>query len=177
MEHRGFEFAPVGLGGGPSARKTPQRGFFSKAGRSPGEALKPHWGFIHFCARSNQGIGDSNSRLRAWSGSGSQATLWPDSLPDPFESPEMRQQKTTTRMGCFLVEHRGFEPLTSTLRTLRATNCANAPRMNAISIIHIREKKARIFSEKFLFSSRSTGCPSGARRGRRPPPWRRGRPG
>lgn len=27
----------------------------------------------------------------------------------------------------FLVEHRGFEPLTSTLRTLRATNCANAP--------------------------------------------------
>jgi hypothetical protein len=28
---------------------------------------------------------------------------------------------------CFLVEHRGFEPLTSTLRTLRATNCANAP--------------------------------------------------
>ena len=26
-----------------------------------------------------------------------------------------------------LVEHRGFEPLTSTLRTLRATNCANAP--------------------------------------------------
>ena len=28
-----------------------------------------------------------------------------------------------------LVEHRGFEPLTSTMRTLRATNCANAPRM------------------------------------------------
>ena len=27
----------------------------------------------------------------------------------------------------FLVEHRGVEPLTSTLRTLRATNCANAP--------------------------------------------------
>ena len=26
-----------------------------------------------------------------------------------------------------LVEHRGVEPLTSTLRTLRATNCANAP--------------------------------------------------
>ena len=25
------------------------------------------------------------------------------------------------------MEHRGFEPLTSTLRTLRATNCANAP--------------------------------------------------
>ncbi len=27
-----------------------------------------------------------------------------------------------------LVEHRGFEPLTSSLRTKRATNCANAPR-------------------------------------------------
>ena len=27
----------------------------------------------------------------------------------------------------FMVEHRGFEPLTSTMRTLRATNCANAP--------------------------------------------------
>ena len=26
-----------------------------------------------------------------------------------------------------LVERRGFEPLTSTMRTLRATNCANAP--------------------------------------------------
>ena len=25
------------------------------------------------------------------------------------------------------MEHRGFEPLTSTMRTLRATNCANAP--------------------------------------------------
>ena len=27
----------------------------------------------------------------------------------------------------FLVEHRGFEPLTSTLPVLRAPNCANAP--------------------------------------------------
>ena len=27
----------------------------------------------------------------------------------------------------FMVERRGFEPLTSTMRTLRATNCANAP--------------------------------------------------
>ena len=27
----------------------------------------------------------------------------------------------------YLVERRGFEPLTSTMRTLRATNCANAP--------------------------------------------------
>ena len=37
--------------------------------------------------------------------------------------------------GVFLlVEHRGFEPLTSTLPVLRAPNCANAP-MNA-SIIY-----------------------------------------
>ena len=27
----------------------------------------------------------------------------------------------------FLVEHRGVEPLTSTMRMSRATNCANAP--------------------------------------------------
>ena len=36
-----------------------------------------------------------------------------------------------------MVEHRGFEPLTSTLRTLRATNCANAP-YNADSLSTIR---------------------------------------
>ena len=32
----------------------------------------------------------------------------------------------------FVVEHRGFEPLTSTMRTLRATNCANAPCMRLV---------------------------------------------
>ena len=32
------------------------------------------------------------------------------------------------------MEHRGFEPLTSTMRTLRATNCANAPKFNLISV-------------------------------------------
>ena len=37
--------------------------------------------------------------------------------------------KTLCFQGFWLVEHRGFEPLTSTMRTLRATNCANAPRM------------------------------------------------
>ena len=31
------------------------------------------------------------------------------------------------RKGAFLVEHRGVEPLTSTMRMLRAPNCANAP--------------------------------------------------
>ena len=35
----------------------------------------------------------------------------------------------------FLVEHRGFEPLTSTLRTLRATNCANAPYSDDLNMI------------------------------------------
>ena len=151
-------------------------------------------------------IGDSNSRLLAWSGRGSGAPLAPNSLPCPFESrhrgfalgcglgqgaalrphcglihhrarsnPLIPNNQNGHPNGCpfRLVEHRGFEPLTSTLRTLRATNCANAPRMNAISIIHIRVKKARRI---FTISSRSTGCPSGARRGRRPPPWRRGRP-
>ena len=33
-------------------------------------------------------------------------------------------------MGCcfFMVEHTGFEPVTSTLPVLRAPNCANAPK-------------------------------------------------
>ena len=30
-----------------------------------------------------------------------------------------------------LVEHRGVEPLTSTMRMSRATNCANAPFLNS----------------------------------------------
>ena len=34
-----------------------------------------------------------------------------------------------------LVEHRGFEPLASTLPVLRAPNCANAPYMIDNSII------------------------------------------
>ena len=33
-----------------------------------------------------------------------------------------------------MVEHRGFEPLTSTMRTLRATNCANAPYLMVICL-------------------------------------------
>ena len=40
-------------------------------------------------------------------------------------------------MDCFLrVEHRGFEPLTSTMRTLRATNCANALNFHAVFVQH-----------------------------------------
>ena len=36
-------------------------------------------------------------------------------------------QKKYLFLQYFLVEHRGFEPLTSTLPVLRAPNCANAP--------------------------------------------------
>ena len=39
------------------------------------------------------------------------------------------KEKSQSLLTGSLVEHRGFEPLTSTMRTLRATNCANAPRM------------------------------------------------
>ena len=40
-------------------------------------------------------------------------------------------QKTDTPKGClfFRMEHREVEPLTSTMRMSRATNCANAPYM------------------------------------------------
>lgn len=51
-----------------------------------------------------------------------------------------------------MVELRGFEPLTSTLRTLRATNCAIAPR--ASSIIHKKVKKTREDSSESDFQRR-----------------------
>ena len=35
----------------------------------------------------------------------------------------------------FLVEHSGVEPLTSSMRTRRTTNCANAPRRLCLPII------------------------------------------
>ena len=55
------------------------------------------------------------------------AAFTPPHSPDP--SNPLCSQKNTTLTSGNLVEHRGFEPLTSTMRTLRATNCANAPRM------------------------------------------------
>ena len=62
-------------------------------------------------------------------GAGSEAPLEPHSLP-ALRIPSAHKQKTTQSLTeWYLVEHRGFEPLTSTMRTLRATNCANAPRM------------------------------------------------
>ena len=44
-------------------------------------------------------------------------------------SPLLRTQwaRSKSSSDSALVEHRGFEPLTSTMRTLRATICANAP--------------------------------------------------
>ena len=36
----------------------------------------------------------------------------------------------------FLVEHRGFEPLTPTLPVLCAPSCANAPPFNTIIVSH-----------------------------------------
>ena len=77
---------------------------------------------------------------------GTQFTTMPVRIPIMY----VQTKTPPTAVSLFVVEHRGFEPLTSTLRTLRATNCANAPRVNAISIIHIREKKARIFCVKIF---------------------------
>ena len=47
-----------------------------------------------------------------------------------FRMPNLRQQKQKTAdwRFLFLVEHRGFEPLTPTLPVLCAPNCANAPK-------------------------------------------------
>ena len=50
-----------------------------------------------------------------------------------------------------LVEHRGFEPLTSTLRTLRATNCANAPYF--IACAHKRKRNYSISKAKMQWVS------------------------
>jgi hypothetical protein len=53
-----------------------------------------------------------------------------------------------------LVEHGGFEPPTSTLRTLRATNCANAPTSTAKNTIHyfVRDcKRSLCFFRRIRF--------------------------
>lgn len=53
-------------------------------------------------------------------------------MPEPLFLSQTQKRSSQRRIGSDLhrmVEHRGFEPLTSTMRTLRATNCANAPRM------------------------------------------------
>ncbi len=143
VEHRGFALALDALG--------------------QGAALKPHWGFIHYRTRSNP-LNSHKKNTAGWrcffvvehrgfvlalDALGQGAALKPHwgfihyrARSNPLNS----HKKNTAGWRCFfVVEHRGFEPLTSTLRTLRATNCANAPCVNALSIIHIREKKARTF--------------------------------
>ena len=45
---------------------------------------------------------------------------------------ECKKEKPLIYKG-FVVEHRGFEPLASTMRMSRATNCANAPFCNFLS--------------------------------------------
>ncbi len=46
------------------------------------------------------------------------------------------------------MEHRGFEPLTSTMRTLRATNCANAP--------YVSRANSRVILPRFTSASLET---------------------
>ena len=43
------------------------------------------------------------------------------------KEPRMTGNVLPSQRGFLPVEHRGFEPLTFSLRTRRATNCANAP--------------------------------------------------
>ena len=49
--------------------------------------------------------------------------------------PQANKQRRTLEALCLkgFVEHRGVEPLTSTMRMSRATNCANAP--NLVSFV------------------------------------------
>ena len=81
---------------------------------------------------------------------------------------EYQRKRTETlyqSFSPFMVEHTGFEPVTSTLRTLRATNCANAP-CASIMIQQLSEKSNTPFGEK---SGRSLT----ARRGGAQSPYRR----
>ena len=60
---------------------------------------------------------------------GSPPAFFVTSLQFPQQKQQIRTHDQSAKGSDYivLVEHRGFEPLTSTLRTLRATNCANAP--------------------------------------------------
>lgn len=46
---------------------------------------------------------------------------------------------------CFSMEHTGFEPVASTMRMLRAPNCANAPQRNRLTVSPC--KAAPLFKE------------------------------
>ncbi len=60
-----------------------------------------------------------------------------------------------------MVEHSGFEPLTSTMRMLRATNCANAPRrLSAWLVYHqvtVSSRAIERFLERVLAQYRDAG--------------------
>ena len=52
----------------------------------------------------------------------------------------------------FLVEHSGVEPLTSSMRTRRTTNCANAPYRNAMLLYSpLIKKSIPFFMQVALF--------------------------
>ena len=57
----------------------------------------------------------------------------------------LKNSKKRAKMPVFLVEIRGFEPLTYTLRTYRATNCAISPNFGGnkwartIDLLHVKQ--------------------------------------
>ena len=77
-------------------------------------------------------------------------------------SPRQQQGPNRNHRGwrkfgpCGGVEHRGFEPLTFSLRTRRATNCANAPN-NAVTLPH-RATRATDVTQSTRTSS-APDCP------------------
>ena len=109
--HRGFEFAPAGLvgirlwgsTGAPFTTESVRIPLFRIIKTDTQMGVRFDW----------WSIGDSNSRLRAWSGFGSGAPLEPHSLPNPFES-RHRGFEFALRLGrgaalrphCGLIHHR-----------------------------------------------------------------------
>ena len=83
------------------------------------------------------------------------------SAPQKKKKPQMR---FLSRRGCaytpVMVEIRGFEPLTYTLRTYRATNCAISPCNDYVeyySIIRNKSKRfERGFAKNFYIKENST---------------------
>ena len=131
-QHGSARTSPETIGGKPSIRKT-------QCTRSHMEHIKSNpnrfrfgfeclWRSIGFRACVPFQIPSAHKRKELSQNDKSRAgCLHPAAFPGP--SNPLCSQKNTTLTSGNLVEHRGFEPLTSTMRTLRATNCANAPRM------------------------------------------------
>lgn len=97
----------------PSARKTPQCGVFSEAGRSlwePNSRLQ---------ARERGAPREIRTLAHARSGFGSQATLWPDSLPNPVRiSLGAQKAKQTPQRGvCFVGAPREIRTLDLPVRS------------------------------------------------------------